>query len=96
MRGIIGTLVAGLLAAVLAAGCGAGGPGGVGGSGGGYVATESSCYAFGVQAIRRYVTVTRVPSACAGLSPAQVNAAVGRAIKDAVGAHPKAVARHLA
>ena len=114
MRGIIGALVAGLLAAVLAAGYsggaggvgvsggagggsgGAAGGGGSGGAGGGYVATEDSCYAFGVQAIKRHVTVTSVPRACAGLSRAQINAAVGRAIKDAVGPHPKAVARHLA
>ena len=104
MREIIGALVAGLLAAALAAGCsggsggtgGVGGSGGAGGSGGGYVATEDSCYAFGVQAIKRHVTVTTVPRACAGLSRAQVNAAVGRAIKDVVGPHPKAVARHLA
>jgi len=60
------------------------------------VATENSCYVFGVQAIRRHVIVTTVPRACAGLSRAQVNAAVGRAIKEAVGSHPKAVARHLA
>ncbi len=60
------------------------------------MATEDSCYAFGVQAIKRHVTVTTVPRACAGLSRAQVNAAVGRAIKDVVGPHPKAVARHLA
>jgi manganese efflux pump family protein len=113
VREIIGALVAGLLAAALAAGCsggaggaggvgrsgaagGAGGSGGSGGSGGGYVAAEDSCYAFGVQAIKRHVTVTTVPRACAGLSRAQVNAAVGRAIKDVVGPHPKAVARHLA
>jgi hypothetical protein len=104
VREIIGALVAGLLAAALAAGCsggsggagGVGGSGGAGGSGGGYVATEDSCYAFGVQAIKRHVTVTTVPRACAGLSRAQVNAAVGRAIKDVVGPHPKAVARHLA
>jgi manganese efflux pump family protein len=107
VREIIGALVAGLLAAALVAGCsggaggvgrsgGAGGAGGAGGSGGGYVATEDSCYAFGVQAIKRHVTVTTVPRACAGLSRAQVNAAVGRAIKDVVGPHPKAVARHLA
>jgi manganese efflux pump family protein len=107
VREIIGALAAGLLAAALAAGCsgssggaggtgGVGGSGGAGGSGGGYVATEDSCYAFGVQAIKRHVTVTTVPRACAGLSRAQVNAAVGRAIKDVVGPHPKAVARHLA
>ncbi len=107
MRGIIGVLVPGLLAAVLAAvlaaGCsgsagsgGSSGSSGVGGSGGGFVATENSCYAFGVQAIERHIVVTTVPRACAGLSRAQINAAVGRAIKDVVGSHPKAVARHLA
>jgi manganese efflux pump family protein len=100
VRGIIGVLVPGLLAAVLAAGCsggvGSGGSSGVDGSGSGFVATQDSCYAFGVQAIRRHIVVTTVPRACAGLSRAQINAAVGRAIKDAAGSHPKAVARHLA
>ena len=97
MRGIIGVLATGLLAAVLAAGCsGSAGSGGAGDSGSGFVATENSCYAFGVQAIQRHVIVMTVPRACAGLSHAQINAAVGRAIKDAVGPHPKAVARHLA
>jgi hypothetical protein len=101
VRGIAFILVPGLLAAMLAAGCsggagGAGGSLGSGGSGGGYLATEDSCYAFGVQAIQRHITVTTVPMACAGLSQAQINAAVGRAIREVVGSHRKAIARHLA
>jgi hypothetical protein len=79
----------GLLAAVLAAGCSAAaaGPG---------RATADSCFAFGLQAIQRHVTVTAEPRACAGLSAAQVNLAVARAIRTAVGPEPKALARHLA
>jgi hypothetical protein len=107
VRGIAFILVPGLLAAMLAAGCaggvggsrgtgGAAGSGGEGGAGGGYLATENSCYAFGVLAIQRHITVTTVPMACAGLSHAQINAAVSRAIREVVGSHRKAIARHLA
>jgi manganese efflux pump family protein len=94
VRGIVFILVPGLLAAMLAAGC-AGGSRGAGGSSG-YLATENSCYAFGVQAIQRHITVTTVPMACAGLSHAQINAAVSRAIREVAGSHRKAIARHLA
>ena len=41
-------------------------------------------------------TVTAEPRACADLSPEQVNMAVTRAVKEAIGPEPKAIARHLA
>ena len=43
----------------------------------------TSCYQFGVEAIRRHVTVTAVPAACQGLSQLEVNVAVGRALQAA-------------
>ena len=90
MRGIIkGAAPAGLLAAVLAAGCSGGAPAP-------YQATADTCYAFGVQALQRHITVTTVPRACAGLSYAQVNLAVARAIREVVGPQRKVVARRLA
>jgi len=82
-------LSTGLLAAVLAAGCSAGVPAS-------YRATVQTCSSFGLRAILRHVTVAAEPGACAGLSPEQVNMAVTRAVKEAVGPEPKAVARHLA
>jgi hypothetical protein len=98
MRGIIrGTGPAGLLAAAvtaalagaLAAGCTAAGrvP---------YRATGQTCYAFGVQALERHITVTTGPRACAGLSHAQVNEAVARAVRDVAGARHRAAARRIA
>jgi hypothetical protein len=87
MRGIIrGGAVAGLLAAVLAAGCSAGTPGP-------YHATADTCYAFGVRALQQHVTVAAVPRACAGLSHAQVNLAIAKAVRDVTGSRPKAAAR---
>jgi hypothetical protein len=98
MRGIIrGTGPAGLLTAaaaaalagVLAAGCTAAGrvP---------YRATAQTCYAFGVRALQRHITVTTGPRACAGLSHAQVNEAVARAVRDIAGARHRAAARRIA
>jgi hypothetical protein len=92
MRGIIrSAAMAGWLAAagLLAAGCSVGAPAP-------YQATVDTCYAFGVQALDRHITVTAVPRACTGLSRAQVNLAVARAIRDVAGPRPKAVARRLA
>jgi hypothetical protein len=80
---------AGLLAVVLAAGCSAR-------AAVSYQATPDSCYAFAVQAIQRHIIVAEQPRACAGLSHAQVNLAVARAIHDEAGARPKAIARRLA
>jgi len=59
-------------------------------------ATTESCFAFGVQALRRHEIVTRLPAACAGLSREQVNAAVGRALRDVVGPLAKAPFRRRA
>lgn len=39
-----------------------------------------SCTVFGIHALERHVTVTTLPAACRGLTPAQVNFAVGRAL----------------
>ena len=56
----------------------------------------NSCYQFGLEAIRRHVTVTAVPAACQGLSQLEVNVAVGRALKAAAaGMHGKARQRQL-
>ena len=43
----------------------------------------SSCFAFGEAAIRHHVTVTTVPPACRGLSHAEVNEAMIRALRAA-------------
>jgi manganese efflux pump family protein len=58
-------------------------------------ATVASCYAFAVQALDRHVRVTSVPPACAGLTHEQINQAVDRAVRTAVGPHRKVVARRL-
>jgi manganese efflux pump family protein len=90
LRGIIRMAgAAGLLAAVLAAGCSAGAPVP-------YRASVGTCYAFGVQAIRARMLVTTVPRACAGLSHEQVNLAVARAVRETAGSRPKAAARRRA
>lgn len=88
-KGMSHGIPVGMLAGMLVAGCS-------GGTAGSYRATAGTCYAFGVQAIRRHVTVTAEPRACAGLSHEQVNLAVARAVREVVGAQPKAAARHLA
>ncbi|MGD0687773.1 MAG: hypothetical protein ABSA03_21995 [Streptosporangiaceae bacterium] len=80
---------AAVLAAVLAAGCSASSPAPD-------RATAGTCYSFGVRALERHVMVTAVPRACRGLSHAQVNLAVTRAVREAVGPRPKAAARRLA
>ena len=43
----------------------------------------ASCFQFAASAIQRHVTVTGVPPACRGLSQAQVNGAVSRALRAA-------------
>jgi manganese efflux pump family protein len=80
----------GILAALLAVGCGAradgtGAPGGVG------PATVQGCAAYGVYAIRHRITVTSVPSACQGLSRAEINQAAASAILQVAGGGPKPV-----
>lgn len=58
--------------------------------------TASACYAFALQALDQHATVTSVPPACTGLNHEQINLAVDRAIRAAVGPHRKVVARRLA
>ena len=62
-----------ILAGLLAAGCGRGPAAPPGPS-------VESCASFGINAIEHHVTVTSLPAACRGLTRAQVNYAVGRAI----------------
>lgn len=87
IRGVAGA--AALLAAVLAGGCSSGAPAP-------FRATVDTCFAFGVQALQRHRTVTTVPRACAGLSPAEVNLAVARAVREVAGPGHKAAARRQA
>jgi hypothetical protein len=58
--------------------------------------TTELCYAFAVSALQRHVVVRQRPAACAGLSQAQVNQDVARAIRTVTGSEPKVVARRLA
>lgn len=93
---VVGAAIAGgVLTALLAAGCGAQsaspdqGPGSDG--------SVQACTSYAVRAIDQHVTVTRKPAACQGLSKAEVNQAVGRAIYLAVGlGQHKAAWRHRA
>ena len=71
---------------VICAGCGAGAPS----------ASPAACAASGLRAVERHVTVTALPGSCAGLTRTQVNEAVARAIREAVGPLPRAAARSLA
>ncbi len=90
MRGSFrGVASAGVLAALLLVGCSSAATTPPGPS-------AQSCYAFGVRALERHVTVTAVPAACAGLSPATVNLAVSRAVREVAGPRPKAAERRLA
>ncbi len=86
---LLGAVPVGLLAAVLVAGCS-------GAAHAPYQATTGTCYAFGVQALERHVTVTTVPRACAGLSHEQIDLAVTRAIRAVVGPRSKVTGRRLA
>jgi hypothetical protein len=91
-RGRIGgscALLAALLSALLAAGCSAS-------PATSYRPSEQTCYDLAVRALQGHVTLSARPPACAGLSSAQVNLAVARAIREVTGPWPKAIARHLA
>jgi hypothetical protein len=48
-------------------------------------ASVASCTQFGIAAIRHHTTVTALPPACRGLTRAQVNFAVGAALREAAG-----------
>ena len=78
-----------VLTAFLAAGCGA--PSAAPQSG-----TVQACADYGVRAIEHHVTVTWMPAACRGLSKAQVNQAVGKAIYLVAGGRHKAAWRRQA
>lgn len=57
-------------------------------------ASVASCVQFGVTAIRDHVTVTALPSACQGLTAAQVDAAASTALRSAdAGVRGKALRR---
>ncbi len=78
-----------LLAALLAAGCG------------GRIeqappVTVQGCATAGARAIEAHVTLLRLPGPCRGLSRAQVNLAVGKAIYMTASGWPKAAWRRLA
>ena len=76
------------LAVLLAAGCATSRPAPAKGS-------VQACIAFGVRAIDEHRTVTQVPAACRGLSRAEVNFALGRAIYlVAATGHHKVAWRH--
>ena len=64
-----------VLAALGVAGC-SGPPGSSG-------ASVESCVQFGMSAIRQHVTVTALPPACQGLTAAQLDSAVGTALRSA-------------
>jgi hypothetical protein len=87
---LAGSAVAGgMLAAALAAGCAAQ-------STGPPHASVPACTSYGVRAIERDITVTRMPAACEGLSKAQVNLAVGKAILVIAGGRHKVAWRRQA
>jgi manganese efflux pump family protein len=57
-------------------------------------ASVASCVQFGVAAIRDRVTVTALPSACLGLTPAQIDSAASTAVRSAgAGVRGKALRR---
>jgi hypothetical protein len=83
-------LVAGCLAAVvLATGCGAQ-PGST------HRASLQDCAGYGVRAIEQHLTVTRVPAACRGLTRAQIDQAVTRAVDIVAGGRRKVAWRRAA
>ena len=57
-------------------------------------ASVASCVQFGIAAIRDHVTVTALPSACQGLTAAQIDSAASIALRSAdAGVHGKALRR---
>ena len=84
----VAVVAGGLLIAWLAAGCGP--------AGARQQATVQGCADYGAQLIRQHRTATTEPAACRGLNQAQVERAVGQAVRLAIGSRHKAVARRLA
>lgn len=58
--------------------------------------SAEDCYTFAVTDLRSRIVVRHRPAACDGLTQAQVNQDVDRAIRTVVGPYPKAVERRLA
>jgi hypothetical protein len=85
----VAAIPAAVIIALLAVGCGATHPGP-------HRATVGTCFSFGVRAIQQRLIVTKVPPACAGLGHEQVNIALARALRAAVGPRPKAAQRRAA
>ena len=56
----------------------------------------AGCTAYGVYAIQHHITVTRTPTACQGLSKAEVNQAAALAIMQVAGGVRKAIWRKRA
>ncbi len=83
-----GAVLAAALAALLAAGCA--------GRAARPLVTVAGCAAAGAQAIEQHRTLVRAPAACRGLTQAQLNLAVAKAVYQAAGGRPKAAWRRLA
>jgi hypothetical protein len=81
----------GILVALLAVGCGARAGGASAAPGSASPATEEGCAAYGVYAIQHRITVTSLPSACRGLSRAEINTAAADAILRVAGGGPKPI-----
>jgi manganese efflux pump family protein len=81
------TLAALALGTILAAGCASDAP---------PKATTTTCFNYGVQALKHHITVTSIPAACAGLSRTDTNVAVGRAIRENTRGLHKVEARRVA
>jgi hypothetical protein len=86
-------IAGGLLAAVLAAGCGAHAPSGSSAGAAAGKASQSTaqgCADYGVYAIEHHITVTRTPAACQGLSKPEISHAAAVAILRVAGGERKA------
>jgi hypothetical protein len=89
----VGFLSAALLAALLLCACGTSTAGRATAA---HPPSAEKCYTFAVTDLHSRIVVRHRPAACAGLTQAQVNQDVDRAIRTVVGPHPKAVERRLA
>ena len=86
---VIAAVAGAMLTALLVAGCGVQ-------NSGAHQGTVAACADYGVRAIEQHFTVTRKPAVCQGLSKAQVNEAVGRAIYLVAAGRHKAALRRAA
>ncbi|HTX81417.1 MAG TPA: hypothetical protein VME44_04530 [Streptosporangiaceae bacterium] len=88
-----GFLGAALLAALLLCACGTSTAGRAGAA---RTPSAVKCYRFAVTDLHSRVVVRHRPAACAGLTQAEVNQIVDRAVRTVVGPHRKAIERRLA